>query len=71
MDTLKRYALSSVTSFITGAVISLGVQFSAGLPIMWTSAFWIGVLIVAARAGVKAVVEAVAARHADLPKATA
>lgn len=70
MDTLKRYALSSLTSFLTGAFISLGVQFSSGLPIVWTSAFWVGVLIVAARAGVKAVIEYAVGQHADLPVAS-
>lgn len=62
--TLKRYLLSSLTTFITVAAATLSVQLSAGV-VQWTWAFWFSVIIVVVRAGIKAVVETFASQTAD------
>ena len=71
MDTIKRYALSSLSTFVAVGLMTVGQEISAGTPIMWTTAFWLALLMVAARAGVKAVIEGLAQQNADLPKTTA
>jgi len=62
--TLKRYALSSTTTFITAAVTTLATQLSVG-NIEWTGTFWFAVFAVVIRAGFKAAVEGWAGQHAD------
>jgi len=63
-STLQRYALSSVTTFLTVAVSSLAVQLSSG-NIMWTGDFWLAIAVVVLRAGFKAVVESFTINNAD------
>lgn len=58
-ETLRRYLVSSLTTFLTMFFSVLAMQITAAGSIEFTSAFWIGVLSVAARAAVKAVIEAV------------
>lgn len=65
--TLKRYVLSSLSTFITVELATVSLQLSAG-GIEWTWAFWFSVGMVAFRAGVKAVIEALANQHADWPE---
>lgn len=60
----SRYVLSSVNTFITVFVTTLGIQLSSG-GIAWTGVFWFSVLIVCARAAVKAVMESFAGTTAD------
>lgn len=55
--TLKRYLLSSATTFVTIAAATLAAQVTNGVPIEWTATFWLGVAITVLRAGVKAVIE--------------
>lgn len=62
--TLQRYALSSVTTFLTVAVSSLAVQLSSGA-IQWTGDFWLAIAVVVLRAGFKAVVESFMVNNAD------
>jgi hypothetical protein len=62
--TLKRYVLSSLTTFITVGIMTLALMLEAG-PIEWTAAFWFAALMTAARAGVKAAVEAVLVKPTD------
>lgn len=56
--TLQRYLVSSLTTFLTFFVIALGAELQATGTIEFTSSFLFGVLGIAARAGIKAVVEA-------------
>ena len=63
-NTLKRHLFSALTTFITVAAVSLSAQITNGTPIEWTITFWVGVLIVVARAGVKGVIEGLAGRNA-------
>lgn len=60
ISTLERYALSSLTTFITAFVISLGAQLATA-PLTASSLGWgtlAAVGYVAVRAGIKAIVEA-------------
>ena len=64
MTTLKRYLLSSLTTFITVGVATLALQLQAGA-IQWTWAFWFTIGMVVLRAAGKAVIETLAGVHAD------
>lgn len=64
--TIKRYILSSVSTFSAMFFMSLGLQITNGGGIQLTGAFILSVLTVAIRAGVKAVVEGFAGQHADV-----
>lgn len=68
--TIKRYALSSATTFLTTflTVLALNVQNINGTT--FTYATVASLFLIAARAGVKAVLEAVVGGHADLPSIT-
>lgn len=58
-DTLKRYLVSSLTTFLTSFFGILALQISAAGTIEFTYAFWFGIATIAARAAIKAVVEAI------------
>lgn len=58
-DTLKRYLVSSLTTFLTSFLGILALQISAAGTVEFTYAFWFGIIGVAARAAIKAAVEAV------------
>lgn len=64
--TLKRYLLSSLTTFLGSFCTVVGLQLSAGLPTQLTATFFYSILAVAIRAGIKAVVEGLASTHADV-----
>lgn len=57
-ELLKRYAVSSLTTFLTTFLGLIVLQIQAAGIVEFTSAFWLGIVVVAARAAVKAVVEA-------------
>ena len=65
---LKRYLLSSLTTFLTVGVSTLAVQLSTNA-IQWTLAFWLTIGAVVIRAAFKAVVEGLAKQNADVPTA--
>ena len=54
--TIKRYLVSSLTTFLASFFLTLSVQFKAGITDFTVAAVF-AVISVAARAGVKAVVE--------------
>jgi len=56
--TLKRYLVSSVTTFVTMFLIALGAFISAEGVVEWTASFWFAAGTSAMRIAVKAVVEA-------------
>lgn len=60
ISTFERYAVSSLTTFVTAFVVALGAQLAAApltaASLTWSVAASLG--LVALRAGVKAVVEA-------------
>lgn len=58
-STLRRYLVSSLTTFLTSFLGILALQISAAGTVEFTYAFWFGVITIAARAAIKAVVEAV------------
>jgi hypothetical protein len=62
--TIQRYMLSSLTTFLTAFLSALALQLSNG-DIVLTGAFLFSILSVAARIGVKAVVEGFAKQNAD------
>ena len=64
-DTMKRYIVSSVTTFLTAFFGVLAIQLGSGVPLELTWTFVFGVASVAARAGVKAVVESIASKPGD------
>lgn len=66
-DTIKRYLLSSSTTFLTTFFGSLALQLGNGHGLELTGAFLLSLLSVAARAGIKAIVESAAGQHADAP----
>lgn len=55
-ETQRRYLISSLVTFLTTAIVTIGLMLEQG-PVEWTGAFLFSVLMVAARAGVKAVVQ--------------
>ena len=63
---LKRYLVSSGVTFVTAFVISLGIQFQAGVPVTITGSFLLSILGVALRAGVKALGEYMAGSTGDV-----
>lgn len=65
-STLERYLISSLTTFITAFSGVLVLQLSSGNGVGFTSAFFLSILTIAARAGIKAVVESFSG-HADQP----
>lgn len=56
-DMIRRYALSSLTTFLAFFLLSLGTQLQMAGEMEFTSSFFFGMISVAVRAGVKAVVE--------------
>lgn len=67
--TVKRYILSSISTFSAMFFLSLSLQLTNGSGIQLTGAFLLSLLSVAIRAGAKAVVESFAGQHADVPQA--
>jgi len=63
--TLRRYLLSSLTTFTSVALMTLFIMLETG-PVEWTATFWFAVTMTAARAGVKAVIEALVKPTEDL-----
>lgn len=63
--TLKRYLISSLTTFLAAFFGWLALELKAGVPIDITMAGIIGLTGVAGRAGFKAVVEYLAGALAD------
>lgn len=63
-DTIKRYLISSTTTFLATFFGSLALQFQNG-GMYFTGAFVLSLLAIAARAGIKAVVEGLIGTHAD------
>lgn len=57
--TIQRYLVSSLTTFLTSFLGILALQISAAGNVEFTYAFWFGVVGVAARAAIKAVIEAI------------
>lgn len=57
--TVKRYLVSTLTTFLSVFLTTLGAQIAVAGTIEPTFAFAVSVLMVAARAGIKAAVEAV------------
>lgn len=55
--TIKRYLISSVTTFCAMFLGTLAVEIQAGIPTTFTEAFFMGLFGSAFRAAVKAVVE--------------
>lgn len=64
-DTVKRYLLSSVSTFVSSALTVLAIQVSSGSTIEWTATWWLAAVLVAARAGVKSVVERMSGTTGD------
>jgi hypothetical protein len=62
--TIKRYILSSITTFVTVFAATVTMHLGSG-SILWTTTFWLSLCLVAMRAAVKAVVESFAGTHAD------
>ncbi len=65
--TLKRYLLSSVSTFLTVFLGSLSLSIGNWSGTVITSALVWSLVLSAARAAIKAVVESFAGQHADLP----
>lgn len=63
-STLQRYALSSLTTFVTVGAATLAMMISTQ-QIQWTAAFWLSLGAVVVRAAFKAVVESLFGMHAD------
>ena len=64
-DTLKRYIISSVTTFLTIFLGSLSIQLASGASMELTSSFVLGLVSIAGRAAVKGVVESWAGSNGD------
>jgi hypothetical protein len=64
---LKRYVISSLTTFLTTFFGSLSLQIGAGAFTAGTVtvSLILSILAIAGRAAVKAVIEAIAGQHAD------
>lgn len=56
-DTTKRHVVSGLQTFAAAAILDVSAQLSVIGHIEWTSAFFVALLGVAIRAGIKAVVE--------------
>lgn len=63
-STLKRYALSSLTTFITTFAIVAAAELSTHT-VVWSTTFWLAVGSAGVRAAIKAVIEGFAGAHAD------
>ncbi len=63
--TIKRYLLSSLTTFLTAFFGSLAIQIGNGTGLQFTGAFVLSLLAIAVRVAVKAVVETAVGQHAD------
>lgn len=66
-QTVKRYFLSSVITFVSTFLTVLAMNVGNLSPQAFSFAAVSGMLLVALRAGTKAVMEAVVGGHADLP----
>lgn len=55
--TLKRYLMSSLTTFITIFLATISIQVSGASGVLWSTTFWFTVALTAFRAAVKGVVE--------------
>lgn len=64
MTSTQRYLLSSLTTFVSVFLITLGLQFEVGNVVL-DKAFFFTAVMVAGRAGAKAVIETVVGAHAD------
>ena len=69
MTTYKRYILSSLTTFLTVFISTVAIQISSGTVMLSSGAFWLAVVAVGLRAGVKAIIESLVGQNAD-PVAT-
>ena len=59
MDTtIKSHLKSAIVTFVSAVLVTLATQLSAGIPIEWTTTGLFSLLLVAGRAGVKALFEA-------------
>jgi hypothetical protein len=67
MSTFKRYLLSSATTFLTSFAAVLLLNIDAINMQTLSSAATTGILFVAARAGIKALLESYVGVNADLP----
>lgn len=68
---VKRYILSSVITFASTFFLFLGTDIGQiANPSVLTYSFVLGLVTVAGRAAFKAVIEAIAGGHADLPSLT-
>lgn len=63
--TVKRYLVSSVTTFVTMFLIALGAFVADAGAVEWTSAFWFAGITTGIRAAFKAVVESLANQHGE------
>jgi hypothetical protein len=63
--TLKRYLLSSLTTFLTVGISALAVELSTN-SVQWTWTFWLTIAMVVIRAGFKGIVEGLAGNNADI-----
>lgn len=70
-DVVKRYALSSSITFLSTFFLILGTNLNTvSNPATLTTGAVLALIMVAGRAAFKAVIEAVAGGHADLPSIT-
>lgn len=63
--TLQRYLVSSITTFATTFIVVLGGELANGTPATWTWAVVGSLGMVALRAAIKAVIEAISASTGD------
>ncbi len=64
-EVMRRYILSSATTFLTAFFGSLAIQLGNGTGLQFTGAFVLSLLAIASRAGIKLVVESFVGVHAD------
>lgn len=57
--TLKRYAVSSLITFVAAFCGAIALQLTAGAPVELTATFLFGILGVAGRAAIKALIESI------------
>ncbi len=58
-DVTRRYLVSSLTTFIAMFATTVGAQLTLAGTVEFTFAFWAGVITIAVRAAIKAVVESI------------
>lgn len=63
--TVKRYLVSSVTTFVTMFIISIAAFVADAGSVEWTSAFWFAGITTGIRAAFKAVVESLASQTGE------